>query len=312
MPFGEATRVEHHAADVTEVLNSNSELATAGTPGWFSYLGWEPKVPGTKIRGPRPMQAAVPGGFSVGFSEPAEECPASSRHGWVQIDCVDLCVSTTNVVIELYTHCKICIRENFGLLPPYKLYRVCLGRNRKLPFFNRLPVPLRHNEQDRPNGQLMVMRNAYCTSQHTLNDFFFSFCYFRTFLGANDAPRDWLQYVLWIGSQTKFLMKLWTFEKSPVCMATMVKTRFAMTKLPFAQKPTPAINFWTLKIGLSCSARVRRLTSILRRAHVTIFIIDYRDFQSQLTRFSRIFEDFDWAPVIFTQDVQRKTYGILL
>jgi hypothetical protein len=26
--------------------------------------------------------------------------------------------------------------------------------------------------------------------------FFFSFCYFRTFLGANDAPRDWLQYVL--------------------------------------------------------------------------------------------------------------------
>ena len=33
MPFGEATRVEHHAADVTEVLNSNSELATAGTPG---------------------------------------------------------------------------------------------------------------------------------------------------------------------------------------------------------------------------------------------------------------------------------------
>jgi hypothetical protein len=28
--------------------------------------------------------------------------------------------------------------------------------------------------------------------------------------------------------------------------------------------------------------------------------------------FSRIFEDFDWAPVIFTQDVRRKTYGILL
>ena len=95
-------------------------------------------------------------------------------------------------------------------------------------------------------------------------------------------------------------------------MVTVVKARFAMTKLPFAQKPTPAINFWTLKIGLSCSARVRRLTGILRRAHVTIFIVDYGDFQSQLSGFSRIFEDFDWAPVIFTQDVQRKTYGILL
>ena len=82
--------------------------------------------------------------------------------------------------------------------------------------------------------------------------------------------------------------------------------------VPFAQKLTPAINFWTLKIGLSCSARVRRLTGILRRAHVTIFIVDYGDFRSQLSGFSRIFEDFDWAPVIFTQDVQRKTYGILL
>jgi hypothetical protein len=95
-------------------------------------------------------------------------------------------------------------------------------------------------------------------------------------------------------------------------MVIVLGARFAMTKLPFARKPTPAIHFWTLKIGLSCSARVRRLTGILRRAHVTIFIIDYGDFQSQLTRFSRIFEDFDWAPVIFTQDVQRKTYGILL
>jgi hypothetical protein len=27
---------------------------------------------------------------------------------------------------------------------------------------------------------------------------------------------------------------------------------------------------------------------------------------------SRIFEDFDWAPVLFIQDVQRKTYDILL
>ena len=65
-------------------------------------------------------------------------------------------------------------------------------------------------------------------------------------------------------------------------------------------------------MGLSCSARVRRLKGILRRAHVTIFIVDYEDFQSQLSGFSRIFEDFDWAPLIFTQDVRRKTYWILL
>jgi hypothetical protein len=144
---------------------------------------------------------------------------------------------------------------------------------------------------------------------------FFSFCYFRTFLGANDAPLDLLQYVLRIGSQTKFLTKLWTFEKSQVlsvCMVTIIGARFAMTKLPFAQNPTPAINFWNMKIGLSCSAQVRRLKGILRRAHVAIFIVDYGDFQSQLSGFSRIFEDFDWAPVIFTQNVRRKTYRILL
>ena len=91
------------------------------------------------------------------------------------------------------------------------------------------------------------------------------------------------------------LTKLWTFEKSQVwsvCMVTVLGAWCAMTKLPFAQKPTPAIIFWTLKIGLSCSARVRRLTGILRRAHVTIFIVDYGDFQSQLSGFSRIFEDF--------------------
>jgi hypothetical protein len=29
-----------------------------------------------------------------------------------------------------------------------------------------------------------------------LERLFLSFCYFRTFLGANDAPRDLLQYVL--------------------------------------------------------------------------------------------------------------------
>ena len=156
------------------------------------------------------------------------------------------------------------------------------------------------------------MSENYCASQHTLNDFFFSFCYFRTFLVANDAPRDLLQYVLWIGSQTKFLTKLWTFEKSPVCMVTVVKARFAMTKLPFAQKLTPAINFWTLKIGLSCSARVRRLTGILRRAHVTIFIVDYGDFRSQLSGFSRIFEDFDWAPVYLPRMSSENIYWILL
>ena len=138
---------------------------------------------------------------------------------------------------------------------------------------------------------------------------------FLTFLGANDAPRDSLQYVLWIGSQTKFLTKLWTFEKSSVwsvCMVTVLGARFATTKPPFVQKPTPSINFWTLEMGLSCSARVRRLTGILRRAHVMIFFVAYGNFRSQLSGFSRIFEDFDWAPVIFTQDVQRKTYWIFL
>jgi hypothetical protein len=44
-------------------------------------------------------------------------------------------------------------------------------------------------------------------------------------------------------------------------------------------------------------------TAILRRAHVTIFTVDYEDFQSQLSGFSRICEDLDCAPVIFTQDV---------
>ena len=155
----------------------------------------------------------------------------------------------------------------------------------------------------------------YCTTRYTLNDFFLFFVYFRAFLGANDAPRDWLQYVVWIASQTKFLTKLWTFENSrvwSVCMVTLLGARFAMSKPPFDQKPTPPINFWTLKMGLSCSARVRRLTGILRRAHVTIFIVAYGNFRSQLSGFSRIFEDFDWAPVIFTQDVQRKTYSIFL
>ena len=81
--------------------------------------------------------------------------------------------------------------------------------------------------------------------------FIFCFALFRTFLGANDAPRDWLQYVLWIGSQTKFLTKLWTFENSrvwSVCMVTLLGARFAMSKPPFDQKPTPPINFWFSEI----------------------------------------------------------------
>ena len=175
-------------------------------------------------------------------------------------------------------------------------------------------VPWKWRKRRRPKRSC-DKTHMYCTSKRTLNNFFFFFVYFRAFLGANDAPHDWLQYVLWIGSQTKFLTKLWTFEKSrvwSVCMVTLLGARFAMTKPPFDQKPTPPINFWTLEMGLSCSARVRRLTGILRRAHVTIFIVDYVDFQSQLSGFSRIFEDFDWAPVIFTQDVQRKTYWIFL
>jgi hypothetical protein len=41
-------------------------------------------------------------------------------------------------------------------------------------------------------------------------------------------------------------------------------------------------------------------------------MVDYGDFQSQLSGFSRIFEDFDWAPVIFTQDVRLKTFRIFI
>jgi hypothetical protein len=65
-------------------------------------------------------------------------------------------------------------------------------------------------------------------------------------------------------------------------------------------------------MGFSCLIRVRRLTGILRRARVTIFIVAYGNFLFQLSGFSRIFEEFEWAPVIFTHDVQRKTYTILL
>ena len=47
-------------------------------------------------------------------------------------------------------------------------------------------------------------------------------------------------------------------------------------------------------------------------AHITIFIADYGNFWAQLSRFSRIFEDFDWAPVIFTQDIRGKTCRIFI
>ena len=90
------------------------------------------------------------------------------------------------------------------------------------------------------------------------------------------------------------------------------KSQICHDKTTVRSKTEPGNKFWTLKIRLSCSARVRRLEGILRCAHVKIFIVDYGNFPSQLSGFSKIFEDFDWAPVIFTQDVQRKTYRILL
>jgi hypothetical protein len=62
-------------------------------------------------------------------------------------------------------------------------------------------------------------------------------------------------------------------------------------------------------MGLSCPTRVHRLTGILRRACVTIFIVAYGNFRFQLSGFSMIFDDLDWALVIFTQDVQRKHVG---
>ena len=93
---------------------------------------------------------------------------------------------------------------------------------------------------------------------------------------------------------------------------TTLGARFATTKSVFGQKPTPLIIFWTLKMRLSCSARVRRLEGILRCAHITICIVDYGNFRSQLSRFSRISEDFGWAPVICTHDIRRKTCRILI
>jgi hypothetical protein len=54
------------------------------------------------------------------------------------------------------------------------------------------------------------------------------------------------------------------------------------------------------------------ILTVLRRAHVAIFMVDYENFRSQLFGFSSISKDFDWAPVIFTQDVHRKKYKMLL
>jgi hypothetical protein len=118
-----------------------------------------------------------------------------------------------------------------------------------------------------------------------------------------------------LGPKRIFWRSYGHLKKTPVwsvCMVTVIGARFATIKLLFGRKPTPLIIFWASKMSLLCSARVRRLIGILRRAHVTIIIVAYGNFRSQLSGISWIFEDFDWAPVIFTEDVQRKTYGILL
>jgi hypothetical protein len=46
----------------------------------------------------------------------------------------------------------------------------------------------------------LAVWNGYCTRHYTLNDFSLVFVISELFLGANDAPLDLLQYVLWIGS----------------------------------------------------------------------------------------------------------------
>ena len=44
------------------------------------------------------------------------------------------------------------------------------------------------------------------------------------------------------------MTKLWTFEKSPVCLVTVVEAKFAKTKLPFALKKTdPGNKFLNLE-----------------------------------------------------------------
>jgi hypothetical protein len=92
---------------------------------------------------------------------------------------------------------------------------------------------------------------------------FFSFCYFRTFLGTNDAPRGLQKIVLWIGSQTKFLTKLWTFEKSSF-YSDNKKNQICHDKTTFRLKNHPINNF--LNIGnvlivFSLSSSTHRHTS---------------------------------------------------
>jgi hypothetical protein len=139
----------------------------------------------------------------------------------------------------------------------------------------------------------MYSSTVLCTIPWTT--FFLVFCHFRTFLGANDAPRDLLQYVLWIGSQTNFLTKLRTFKKSPVwsvCMVTVYiqGARFAKTKPPFDQKSTPSMICWAWEMCLSCSTRVRRLTA--RHTSTRSFYNSYRSLWDLLVPTFRIFEDF--------------------
>ena len=114
-----------------------------------------------------------------------------------------------------------------------------------------------------------------------------------------------------LGPKFDEVMDIWKISCLTSLYGDCTRSQICHDKTTFrSKKPTPPINFWTLEMGLSCSARVRRLLGILRRAHVMIFFVAYGNFRSQLSGFSRIFEDFDWAPVIFTQDVQLKTYVI--
>ena len=95
-------------------------------------------------------------------------------------------------------------------------------------------------------------------------------------------------YNMWfeLGPKRIFLTKLWTFEKSPVCMVTVVKARIAMIKLSFAQKTDPSNKF--LNIVFSSSSSTHRHTST--RSCYNIYT------SSRLLGLSvptfRIFEDF--------------------
>ena len=117
---------------------------------------------------------------------------------------------------------------------------------------------------------------------------------FLTFLGANDAPRDSLQYVLWIGSQTKFLTKLWTFENSRSLISLygdFTRSQICHDKTTFRSKTDPTNKFLNLGNGLivfSSSSSTHRHTSTSTRSCYNIY--------SRLWELSvptlRIFEDF--------------------